>query len=275
MRILVTGKGGKAGSWKMRGEQLGAALGATVQPGAIPAAGFDVAIVVKRTPEPLIASLARRRWVWDIVDAYPQPESYGWERSEAIAWVRQRIRALKPTAILWPTQRMREDCDTGLPGLVLPHHHRIGISPNPIRDEVRRVGYEGAVAYLGRWESVLRKECARRGWEFVINPGPLADTDVVVAFREAGGYVCRHWKSGVKLANAHASGTPFVGHRECGYLENATGAEYWADSPTELGSCLDWLKDQGAREHISDRFRQAAYPVDKAAADLSAFLRNL
>ena len=29
--VLITGKGGKSGSWLMRGEQLGAALGATVQ----------------------------------------------------------------------------------------------------------------------------------------------------------------------------------------------------------------------------------------------------
>lgn len=271
MRILVTGKGGKSGSWAMRGEQLGAALGALVVPNAAPDA--DVAIVVKRTPADLIRALRGRFWVWDIVDAYPQPAAYGWTREQAVAWVRTKIAALQPSAVIWPTRRMREDCDPGLPGLVLAHHHRIGIRRNPIRAEIRSVGYEGAPAYLGKWEGVIRDECRRRGIEFVVNPQHLADVDVVVAARDGGGYVCQHWKSNVKLANAHASGTPFIGQRECGYLETASGAEYWIEHG--LSVALDWLRSQSARESVSERFQQRAYPVEQAAADLKEWLHAI
>ena len=69
---------------------------------------------------------------------------------------------------------MREDCDTGLPGIVLPHHHRVGIERNPIRENITRVGYEGSPGYLGQWERVIRQECQRRGWEFVVNPDVFA-----------------------------------------------------------------------------------------------------
>lgn len=273
MKLLVTGKGGKSGSWAMRGEQLGAALGATVQANAtIPA---DLTIVVKRTPTAVMAGLRGKRWVWDIVDAYPQPEAYGWDSSEAVAWVRRRIKELKPTAIIWPTARMRQDCDTGLPGIVLPHHYRPRIGVNPIRDRVQVVGYEGAPAYLGQWHRLLEEECARRGWRFVLNPASLAELDIVVAMRDAGGYVSRHWKSNVKLANAHGSGTPFVGQAEYGYTENASGAEYWAEDARDLSVAFDWLKDQGGREAISDRFVQRAYPVERAAYDLKEWLHDI
>jgi hypothetical protein len=272
MKILFTGKGGKSGSWAMRGEQLGAAMGAEVRP--MHAGNYDVTVVVKRTP-PELMSRIQGRWVWDLVDFYPQPHAYDWGRAEAVNWVRAKINALKPTAIIWPNQRMREDCDTGLPGLVLPHHHRIGIGSNPIRGQVSRVGYEGAPAYLGHWRPILEAECAKRGWLFVVNPSSLADLDIVVAFRDGSGYVGRNWKSAVKLANAHASGTPFVGQQESGYLEQATGAEYWAEARGQLSMSFDWLEDQGAREAISDRFRQKAFPVEHAAAKLKEFLSAL
>jgi len=272
VKLLVTGKGGKSGSWAMRGEQLGAALGATVAPNAVLAC--DLTIVVKRTPSAVMAGLRGKRWIWDIVDAYPQPLAYQWTRDEAIGWVRAKIHALNPTAVIWPNRRMREDCDTGLPGIVLPHHHRVGIARNPIRKEIQLVGYEGSPGYLGRWERIVRQECESRGWEFVVNPEHLADVDVALAFRDGGGYVGRHWKSGVKLANAHASGTPFVGQAECGYTENATGAEYWAEDERSLSIAFDWLLDQGGRESISDRFVQRAYPVERAAQDLKEWLHD-
>lgn len=273
MRILVTGKGGKSGSWKMRGEQLGGALGAAVKPNATDPA--DVTLVVKRTPLAVIAALKGRKWVWDIVDAYPQPASYAWTRDQAIAWVHGRLAQLQPTAVIWPTQRMREDCDFGLPGVVIPHHHRAGIERNPIREQVRTVAYEGAPTYLGRWADWIEDECIRRGWQFMVNPPRLSDADIVIAVRDGGGYVSRHWKSGVKLANAHGSGTPFIGNRECGYLETAEGAEYWADDRKELVACLDLLTGQRTRREVGERFQQQAYSVERAADDLKAWLHGL
>jgi hypothetical protein len=138
VRVLVTGKG-TSGSWQIRGEQLGRAIGATVKPKAD--GNFDLAVVVKRGRFPNLPV------VWDIVDAYPQ--SRPWKKDEAIAWVRGSIKAQRPIAVIWPNKRMREDCDTGLPGIVLPHHYRPGIEANPIRERIQTVGYEGSPKYLG------------------------------------------------------------------------------------------------------------------------------
>lgn len=280
MKVLMTGRGG-AGSWECRGVQLGAALGATVRPRAGQAdfKAEDIAVIVKRVPVQLLQDVraAGRPWVYDIVDAYPQPAASQWTRMQAIQWVQEQLAALKPNAVIWPTQKMREDCDTGLPGLVLPHHHRPGIKNNPIRKDVKWVGYEGAAHYLADWEPVLAAECKRRGWKFTTNPMHLADLDIAVAIRggEWTGYVQQNWKSNVKLANAHGSGTPFVGQMEAGYIETATGCEYWAHDKTGLPVCFDWLEDQGARELIHDRFLQAAFPVDRAAAMLDEWLHGL
>lgn len=275
MKVLVTGQGGRAGSWAIRAEQLGAAIGAKVVANASRTHGCDIAVVVKRAPERVVAALRGMPWVYDVVDFYPQPESYRWDRDRAIEWVRREIDRLGPTAVIWPNRRMRDDCDPGLPGMVLPHHHRCAMPQNPIRPAVRRVGYEGEVSYLGRWADDLRAECARRGWEFVVNPRRLADLDIVVAFRECGGYVSRHWKSGVKLANAHGSGTPFVGQAESGYAETACGGEQWAEDAAGLREAFDRLSDASERRAVSDRFLRHAYPLRQAASDLQAFLRDV
>lgn len=280
MKILVTGKGG-SGAWAVRGDQLGAAMGATVHPQAAQEviAAHDVAIVVKRMPRAILPALqaADRPWVYDLVDFYPQPEASAWSRDYAIRWVQKKLKAYQPTAVIWPNRKMREDCDPGLPGLVLPHHHRPGIRNNPIREVVQTVGYEGAPHYLADWEPVLRKECQRRGWQFVTEPVHLADLDIVVAFRGGpwSGYVQRNYKSNVKLANAHGSGTPFIGQQEAAYMEMATGSEYWAEKPTGLPVCFDWLESQSAREQIHDRFVRAAFPVERAAEELKAFLSGM
>ena len=228
MKLLFTGKGG-AGSWTVRGEQLGGALGAVVKPNATQRdiAAADLVVVVKRTPEPLLAALraAGRPWVLDVVDFYPQPQAAVWPRADAIAWVRRRIAELAPTAVIWPNERMAEDCGAEKwPGAVLYHHHRPGIRRNPIREQVRTVGYEGAPAYLAEWRPILEEECTRRGWRFVVNPEQLADLDIVVAFRGGvwDGYAPAHWKSNVKLANAHGSGTPTVSKRWPGIRRKRT-----------------------------------------------------
>lgn len=263
----------------MRGEQLGAAIGATVRPNATrrDILKADVTIVTKRVPESVLRDLRATKapWVFDVIDCYPQPQCSTWNQGQAVAWIHKKLEWLAPTHIIWPTERMRQDCS--MPGLVLKHHHRIGIKNNPIREKVAKVGYEGDPRYLEGWTDTLAAECKRRGWGLVFNPKDLADLDIVVAMRGGvwSGYVQKHYKSAVKLANAHGSGTPFIGAQESGYIESATGAEYWAHDQSGLGVCFDWLEDQGAREQIHDRFLQAAYPVEKAAADLKAWLDGL
>ena len=277
MKVVMTGRGG-SGSWEIRGAQLGAAIGADVYPKLTRFTGYDLAVVVKRTPPEVIAGIraAGIPFVYDIVDAYPQPASCSWDRPRAIAWIRETLVHLKPDAIIWPTRRMRDDCDPFRRTVseIIPHHCRANAKPNPIREKIARIGYEGSPRYLDGWEPVIRAECARRGFEFVINPNNLADCDVVVAFRggEWAGYSTRHWKSHVKLANCHGTGTPFVGQQESGYMENATGCEYWAESIKDFRTALDWLEEHQARQHIAEEFRKHAYTIEHAAADLKGFL---
>lgn len=265
----------------MRGEQLGLAIGAHVEPKMQRFDGFDAIVVVKRTPSDLIAAIRSSGvpWFYDVIDAYPQPESVDWNRDRAILWARETLVHLKPNGVIWPTERMRDDVDPfhRIPhSVVIPHHCRENAAQNPIREHVARVGYEGHPRYLACWGDSLRHECARRGLEFVMNPRELADVDVVVAFRggEWASYATRHWKSHVKLANAHGTGTPFIGQRESGYLENACGREFWAESLTEFRTALDWLAERDTRVEIADKFRAKAYRIADAAAALLGFLEK-
>lgn len=280
MKILVTGRG-TSGSWTVRGEQIGAALGAVVKPNASLAdmVAADVILVVKRCSPELFANLevCERPWVYDVVDAYPQPACAAWSPFESIAWLRGLIERLGPNAVVWPNARMRQDHGGG-GGKVIYHHHRPGIAQNPIRERLAVVGYEGSARYLdGGLLDALTAECTRRGARFVVNPPQLADVDAVVALRSQNwtGYAPRHWKSQVKLANAHASGTPFIGAAESGYLEVSTGGELWAETAEEVGAALDALAPRAVRQAISERFVAATFPVEQAAVRMRMVLGSL
>lgn len=275
MRVTFTGNG-TAGSWKIRGEQIAAALNVPAIPRIQHFQG-ELLVVVKRVPDNLSAILRGRPWVWDVVDAYPQPLSSEWTEREAKRWLKDTINRLSPTAIIWPNRQMMQDAEFDGPQTVIYHHARPGGAINPVRERVSVVGYEGSRRYIEQWAPHIDAECRKRNWRFVINPGSLSDCDIVLALRGEpfSGYVPKHWKSNVKLANAHATGTPFVGALESGYIETASGAEYWAETPGQLRMAFDWLTDQSAREQVSDRFRQKTITLEKAAAEYGAFLYGL
>lgn len=277
VNFVFTG-GGKAGSWLCRGDQIGRALGANVKPDAT-VSDFrraDLTVCVKRCPEDRLAALraSGKPWVFDIVDCYPQPEASSWTAAEAIRWMQARLAHLKPDGVIWPNQRMAEDVGFSGPQAVIYHHHRPGIRHNPIREDVFAVGYEGEPRYIEKWLVHIESECEKRGWIFHVNPPHLANVDVVLALRGGNwnGYVPAHWKSNVKLANAHGSGTPFVGSPECGYAETRSGAEYWATTPGDLRAAFDWLTPRRTREEVSRRFLEKAYCLADAADAYRAFL---
>lgn len=274
MNLLFTGRGGN-GSYEIRGTQLAAACDAISKPNATRADidKADAIVVVKRVPDSLLKAIREsgKPWAYDCLDCFPQPACSAWTRIESIAWVRNTIRDLDPTAVVWPNKRMRDDCDDGdRPSFVLPHHARPNMLTNPIREKVEVVGYEGRAEYLQEWGMALHRECERRGWTFTANPARLADVDIVVAFRGGkwDGYAPRNFKSNVKLANAHGSGTPFVARPDASYLETASGAEYWASSHEELRIAFDWLTPQSTRELVADRFIASAFTIEKAAGML-------
>lgn len=275
MNVLFTGAG-TSGSWQVRGAQLGAAMGARVVPMASveECRRADVIVAVKRVPSELLQNIraSGRPWLYDIVDAYPQPACGAWGKEESLAWLRQRVAELAPSGVIWPNRRMQQDA--GKEGLVLYHHHRPRIKVNPVRERIQTVGYEGAADYIEGWCGAIDAECHRIGARFVLNPLDLADVDVVLALRDKqhAGYPQLHWKSNVKLANAHGSGTPAICLPEDGYQETRSGAEYWATNQAELGRALAWLTAQSSREEVQERFLQSTFPVEAAAKQLLDFL---
>ncbi len=272
MRILITGKGGKAGSWKIRAEQLGGAIGADIVPGAGVEAcrEADLVIVVKRfgsaITDPVRAS--GTPWVLDLVDGWPQPSHWG--RAQAVKWLRGVLKEHKPTAVVFGTSEMLVDSGWRGPSIVLPHHawprYEGGAEVRP----VKVVGYEGAPHYLGRWQAVVERACAARGLKFHI--GDLRQADIGIALRD-GDYPTRNWKPGTKLTNMHALGIPALISREAGYRSVSCGWEFWIDSPEDVGPALDKAIEQ--RDEIREKFLRAAIPLQAVAKDYLRWLKTI
>jgi hypothetical protein len=278
MKCLVTGRG-TSGSWKIRGEQLGTAIGATVQPNAMKLHGFDLGIIVKRVSGELLhrTRTARLPVVYDVIDGWPQPTgNHEWSREDCLNWLGSRIREMAPVGIVTSTVIMREDCAKfKIPVLALPHHIRPNQVKNPIREQVQRVGYEGATQYLGRWREVFERECKKRGWEFVIEPSSLDELDIVVAVRDCKGYAAVNWKSNVKLANAQGSGTPCIVDREAAYVETATGGEVWVSEPHDVSSAFESLTTKEARQAASEKLQTGQLTLEHVAEEYKCWLQTL
>lgn len=258
--MIFTGNG-KAGSWKIRGEQLGAAVGAEVVPNAEMSEirGTDWVVVVKRTPEDLIRKIrqAGKKWVWDVVDAWPQPKGNGWEAWTAVSWLKDSLSMLQPNAVVFPSTRMLADSQWRGASLVLPHHAWPKYLPRVVSARINRVGYEGDPRYLGAWHDVVLTECQRRGWDFVT--GDLSECDVGICLRDVTGYPCSAWKANTKLANCQALGIPAICSPEESYVEFGSGAEYFATCADDVRRAFNELDDYEARLGISAAM-QAATP---------------
>ena len=276
MKVLVTGSG-RSGSWRIRGEQLGRAIGATVLPEAIDVAQYDVVILVKRPPPDLLARIhaARVPLIWDVVDAWPQPHGNEWPAQACFSWLRHSLLSVRPRAVVAATQQMARDAAAfGYLATCIPHHARPEQRTNPIRDRVALVGYDGGPQYIWRWSQTIKTECARRGWAWHPDPLPLEEMDIVLALRDQQGYAPLHWKSNVKLANAQATGTPVVCAREWGYLECAGREVHFADDQAQLSRAFDALADVETRRAISrDLIASASnYTLAAVAERYRAFL---
>src|SRR5688572_6717617 len=107
MNILVTGNG-KSGSYKMRAEQLGRAIGATVDPAPKTVRGFDCVIVVKKNFHPAVrmAKDAKVPLIYDIVDAWQSVIGSDRGRGAALSWLDGDLTIVKPTAVVVGTTEM-------------------------------------------------------------------------------------------------------------------------------------------------------------------------
>lgn len=277
VNVLITGRS-RSGSWQIRGQQLGTAIGATVEIKARNVRGYRAVVLVKRPELNLLNRIhsAAVPIVWDVVDAWPQPEGNSWGRDTCMRWLREEVALIKPAAIVAATKVMEEDCaEFNLPTITIPHHAKPGQAVNPIRDKVAVIGYEGSEHYLGHWHWVLQEECQKRGWNFSINPARLANLDIVVAFRADRGYAAKKWKSNVKLANAQGTGTPCILNREAGYLETAISGAVWADSPDELHLALDYLTGAKTRRTTAEMLLAAQPKLETVAQEYKAWLNQL
>lgn len=279
MKVIVTGTG-KSGSWLIRGDQLGRAIGAAVIPHASNLCGFDVGILIKRPPEHTIEA-ARNSGVtivWDVVDAWPQPVGNLWDRTACMSWLDHHLRKIKPHAVIAATEAMARDVATfNVPVIALPHHARPNARRATINPTITRVGYEGSMRHLGcLWQSRLGAWCSSNNVQLVFNPDDLADLDVVVAMREHQNYAPTNWKSNVKLANAQAIGLPIVCNREEGYKETSpSGGVAWADTPEEFAQAMASLKPQEARQQASELLMRDTITLEATAVKLKAWLETL
>ncbi len=210
MKLLVVGSG--SGSWTMRGQQLGAALGARVtsSPTSNDWRWADVAILVKRFGARLAphAKAVGVPVVWDALDCWRQPMDNVLGEGEATARLRAQAQATGARLVIGATEAQA----AAVGGVYLPHHSWAGLTPAPVRETVRTVAYQGGAAFLGHWRDRLERLCTARGWRFVVNPPDIGEADILVALRDGmwDGWQCRRWKSGVKLANAIAAGRPVI-----------------------------------------------------------------
>jgi len=247
MNILMVGSG--KGSFAMRAVQLGAALGARVTsaPSAEDWAWASVVVLVKRAGTEW-AERARKAGVpivWDALDFWRQPADNGASEGTARAMLDNALKVIRPALMIGATEAMAASAG----GVCLPHHGYLGLHPTPIRREVQSVGYDGNALYLDRWARILEHECAKRGWAFIVNPPALTDVDLVVALRGGpwDGWICRNWKSGVKIANAILAGRPVLSEDSAAFSELRPVGAVVTDVDA-LSAALDRWADYGLRE---------------------------
>ncbi len=240
MNILVVGSG--KGSWEIRGLQLGGAIGARVMtsPHQDDFAWADVVILIKRAGMQWAGAAQRagKPIVWDAVDCWGQPHANSYGPSHALALVQAQITVIEPALTIGATEAMAE----AIGGVYLPHHSREGLRLTPAREVVSCVGYDGNAAYLGRWRPAIEAECQRRGWTFVVNPADLSACDILVAFRDGpwDGWICREWKSGVKLVNAMAVGRPIITQVSAAFRELKPAGTVIANTSELAGAFDEW-----------------------------------
>lgn len=275
MKILISGKGGAAGSWAIRGLQLGEAMGATVKPKATLAdcESADLIVLVKHVPVDTLEAVRQsgKPWVLDMVDFWPQP--CDWNQEQSVAWLQDRLWHLKPAGVVYGTNKMREDA--GMDGLVLPHHSWCKyVDRQPTyRSKMKVMGYEGNVQFLGRWREVLGRQCRDRGLELIIN-GDMRHADVGIALRDGGGYPGRYWKPGTKLSNLHALGIPALCTPEAGAESVACGHEFWINEEADIRDALDALETERFRKSVCVAMHQAMIRIEDVAENYLKWLER-
>jgi hypothetical protein len=276
MNVLIVGVPNAKGSWIMRGQQLGSAMGArvTTQPVDADWQWADVIVLVKRAylAWATQAQVTGCPIIWDALDCWRQPAENHVTPDGALAIIRRMQAAIRPTLTIAATQAMAD----AIGGVYLPHHSWQGLTPSAPRSAVKVVAYEGNEAYLGDWRHRLLKACEARGWSFVINPPDLRQTDILVAVRDGqyDGWICREWKSGVKLVNAMAAGRPVLSQPSAAFRElQPVGVT--TDAVQGWVSALDELSDPSVRERALHQPHTQDFVLEHVAAYYQTLLQSV
>jgi hypothetical protein len=212
--------------------------------------------------------------VWDVLDYWLQPIQHDWPEAAFIAEVAALRQAAGIAGCIAATRAMAE----AIGGVYVRHHCRVGLEPTPPRGPAQVVAYDGAARYLGAWAPALTKACTEAGLTFVINPPDLSTADVLVALRGEpwDGWVCRHWKSGVKYGNAIAAGRPVLTQSTAAFRElRPTGVAI--ESVTELPAALAEVTSPAVRlrAYRDGRARWQDFSLPYVAADYLTALHQL
>jgi len=158
-----------------------------------------------------------------------------------------------PEACIFANQKMHDDLSLVSPLSTFIYHHHKPIDVVPLRKEVRTVGYEGQVRYLGEWEQRLRFVCGCLGLEFIVNPIDFTDMDIGVSVRggNASNYLSNNYKSNIKITNIMAAGIPVIaGDSETSAHEVDNGTIGFFSTEDELQAAIERLLDYDERCRI-------------------------
>lgn len=252
----------KRGSYEMRGRQMAAMRDEWSSEWADGCYPVDIFLMVKKQD-----SRARggRRVVLDIVDPWPQ-KPHNAERGAvikdarmAVRWFvghfRRMQRVVPIHSYIFPNKRLRKALKKHVPhSRTIYHHYHPTIPVNPIREEMRVVGYWGNKDFLGEWLEKISVVCKKMKLQFVVNPDNIGDVDVMVAARGGvyNNFMNRSYKSNVKLANCYGSGTPCVMNPEEAYIETANSEVLFFTTERELAEGLEELRPVKTRRRVHE-----------------------
>lgn len=238
----------------------------------------DLVVLVKKHATTFAprAHRAGKPIVWDALDFWSQPAHNKYQQDAATLTLQSHIKVIKPALVIGATKAMTEAARAFCPADYLPHHSWAGLVPTPPREKVSVVAYEGNPMYLGRWHKALTDACEFRGLRFVVNPQNWADVDIVVALRDGAwdGWICRQWKSGVKVVNAIAAGRPLITQPTAAAGE-LMGDATFIEKIDDVGYALDEAAANTDVFYESGRERSKPLTLDAVAADYLRILEKV
>jgi len=284
MKIGFIGHESK-GTWQIRARQIAPYLNADLDSN-MNNLKYDLVILIK-TPSPdLINRIKQNKIpvVWDVVDFWPQRIDRtlsNLNKDQIMNWVKPVLGSVDPKHIITATNTMKIDFESlGYKNCTtIYHHHRPKIKINPINKLCQTIGIEGSIGQYGSWIEKLKIISKKLHMKFTTNHSTLDDLlhtfDIVIAQRDFTGYAPKNWKSNIKLANAHASGTPGIFNTEQGYKETACGYEFWADTVDEIVECIEKLRSYDLRQNIHENFLKNTISIEQVIEQYKSLINKL